>query len=119
MRFARALERKLQHGRRPNRALRKQRGYALELRTAPRHLRAQNGDVAARIGRNIGGGGDIYKAPARPEHGKRTAEHLAADEIEHDVALRSGADEVLRGVIDRLVGAKAPDIFMISAACRR
>src|SRR5580704_11011269 len=91
-------------------------GNALHRLARARHRRSQPGDVAAIGFWRLGAGGDKGGAAARLEHGVGLLRHVAADRIEHGVAARHRAGEILRVVVDHLIGAEAAHIVDIRSA---
>src|SRR5436190_15540925 len=84
-----------------------------------RHARTQYLDIRARrleAGRRRG---DPYQAPAGLQYLVGAHLHLAADRVEHNVAIGYGSGEILRVVIDDPVGAELADVIVIAGAGSR
>src|SRR3984957_6278850 len=76
----------------------------------------QRGHVAARRRRGLGAGCDESGAAARLEHRKGLHRHVAADRLEHGVDVLHELGEILRLVVDHLVGAEAAHVVEVRAA---
>src|SRR6266571_1585267 len=94
-------------------------GNALHRPARPLHRRTQRDDVAARRFGRFDPGCNEGSATAGLKHDKGFLRHLAADGIEHGIATAHHAREILRAVVDHLVGAQVENIVRVRRARRR
>jgi len=78
--------------------------------------RAQYLDILAARLKAGRGRGDEDQPSARLQHVIGTHLNLAADRVEHDIAIGYGSGEILRVVIDDPVGAELADVIVIAGA---
>jgi len=103
-------------GRRPYRPPFHELGNALHGPARPLHRWPQRDDVAARRFGRFDAGCNEGSAAAGLKHGKGFFCHLAADGIEHRIATAHNACEILRVVVDHLVGTQTDNIVTVRCA---
>src|SRR5262249_39629140 len=92
---------------------------ALEMGAVAPDLWTQRNDVGARRDRGRVAGADERGAPAGPQHRERTIHHVAADSVEHRIATGHQLGEVVRLIIDHLIGPELAHVFVVGGTRRR
>src|SRR4030095_7581944 len=80
------------------------------------HAWAQGLDITPGRLRALRGGRDPDQAPSWLEHGVGTDRDIAANRVEHHVAVSNGLREILDVVIDHAVGTETAYVVVVTRA---